>query len=93
MSDKQQEPPSYTAEWARDTLKTLGHKPKRALFEYLSGDDLIAAKLALKVLSVEGNPALSSRAPRYAVHQAGSKVSIKVFLSPRAPLPAGLRRI
>lgn len=85
--------PSLTPEWAREALKTLGHKPRRPLTDYLSGDDLITAKLALKVLSVDSNPALRSRAPRYAVHQAGGRVSVKVFLSPRAELPAGLRRI
>ncbi len=85
--------PAYSPEWARETLKALGHKPRRPLTDYLSGEELITAKLALKVLSVDANPALKSRSPRFAVHTAGGRVRIKVFLTPRVTLPAGLRRI
>ena len=83
----------FTPEWAREVLVTLGHKPKRPLADYLSGEDLITAKLALKVLAVNANPKMSRRSPRYAVHEAGGRIRIKVFLSPVLPAVSGLRRI
>jgi hypothetical protein len=83
----------FTPEWAREALKTLDYKPRRPLGEYLSGPDLITAKLALKVLAVNANPKMSKRSPRYAVHEAGGRIRIKVFLSPVAPVVSGLRRI
>ena len=83
----------FTPEWAREVLATLGHKPKRPLAEYLSGEDLITAKLALKVLRVNANPKMSKRSPTYAVHQEGGRIRIKVFLSPALPAVSGLRRI
>lgn len=83
----------YTVEWARETLKTLDHKPRCPLTDYLDGPDLITAKLALKVLAVNANPKMSRRSPRYAVHEAGGRLRIKVFLSPVAAPVSGLRRI
>jgi len=83
----------YTVEWARETLKTLEHTPRRPMVDYLDGPDLITAKLALKVLAVNANPKLSRRNPRYAVHEAGGRIRIKVFLSPVAAPVKGLRRI
>lgn len=83
----------FTVEWAKGALNALGYKPRTSLDSYLTGPDLITAKLALKVLAINANPKLAKREPRYAVHEAGGRVRIKVFLSPVAPPVHGLRRI
>ena len=84
---------TMTPEWARETLKALGYKPRRPLTDYLSGEELVSALLALKVLKLAANPPRKHTVSQFIVCNRGGAVVIKTVLSPRVTTPAGLRRI
>jgi hypothetical protein len=76
----------FTPEWAKETLKAVGYKPRVRLVEYIAEEEMDAVLIALKVLKLAAHKSYRNRKVRFILCRKGGKAFVKTVFEPRVKL-------